>query len=216
MKRALALGLLAATAGGCGGLRPHEPAPAPPAAHAAPSAQAPTATQAGLTSPALEIVRNDCLAGHTVDLLKQQRLTEAQWAKTIDKMHRWGAPTEAESASTLATALASTSGTDSGPFTPEELPAGKVAALFEPPRDGPFGGGDRERGLALYRDRCLACHEEGGRGGPGGIALAGRQVLDRAADFSAAIRLGRGRMPEFPDATDPEVADLLSYLRSSH
>jgi mono/diheme cytochrome c family protein len=47
-----------------------------------------------------------------------------------------------------------------------------------------------------------------------GVALAGRHVLDRAPDFARAIRSGRGRMPEYPDTTDAEIADMMAYVRS--
>ena len=214
MRPAPALCLVALAAVACRGVPVREagaslpPAP-PPAAPAA--ASEPTSAPA---SPGLEIVRNDCLACHSEDLLRQQRLTRAQWAKTIDKMHTWGAPTEPENIETLTAYLAATYGPDAGAFTPETLAAEKAAALFEPAPVAPQGGGDRGRGLTIYGDQCLACHEEGARGGPDGVALARRRILDRPADFASMLRSGRGRMPDFSGITDAEVEDLLAYLRS--
>lgn len=213
MIRLVCSGLLALVATGCGGLRSREHVPSPAPSHA-PSPVKPAGSPGATAAPALDIVRNDCFACHSEDLLRQQRLTEAQWVKTIEKMHRWGAPTGSEDAGVLAAYLASVYGPDAGPFAPAVLPAAEAAELFEPLDAGVLGNGDRERGLALYGERCLACHEEGGRGGPGGVSLVGRRVLDRPADFASAIRRGRGRMPEFPETTDAEAADLLSYLRS--
>jgi sulfite oxidase len=54
------------------GTQPTE-APAPPAA---PPAQ----------------FRTQCLACHEEDMIRQQRLTRAQWGREIDKMVRWGSP----------------------------------------------------------------------------------------------------------------------------
>ena len=214
MSRFFSLGLLALFASGCGGVPTREPVSAPAPSSASPKAESTGPSTAQPGSPGPDIVRNDCLTCHTEDLLRQQRLTQAQWAKSIDKMHRWGAPTEAENVEALTAYLASSYGRDSGPFSPEALSAEVAAALFEPLPDGTFGGGDRARGLALYRDRCLPCHGEGGRGGPAGVNLVNGRILDRAADFAAVIRRGRARMPEFSDTTDTEAADLLSYLRS--
>jgi len=162
----------------------------------------------------MEILRNDCLACHTEDLMRQQRLTDKQWVKVIEKMHNWGAPTEPENVGALTSYLASTYTRDSGPFVPEVLSSEKAAALFEPLPDGPLAGGERERGRVLYRERCLPCHGEDGRGGPDGVNLVGRHVLDRAAEFAETVRTQRGRMPAFVETTDGEVADLLTYLRS--
>lgn len=198
----------------CSGVPVREPAPAPPPS-AATQTPAPAAPAPPATSPGLEIVRNDCLTCHSEDLLRQQRLTRAQWAKTIEKMHTWGAPTEPENVETLTAYLASTYGLDAAPFVPQTLGTDEAAALFGPPSDGALAGGDRERGLALYGDQCSACHEEGGRGGPDGVALAGRRILDLPADFLSVLRTGRGRMPDYSGMTDAEAADLLAYLRSA-
>lgn len=50
--------------------------------------------------PEVNIAASRCAICHTTQYLTQQRLTEAQWSKTIEKMKKWGAPIdEAESAS---------------------------------------------------------------------------------------------------------------------
>lgn len=160
------------------------------------------------------ILRNDCLACHTEDLIRQQRLTPAQWAKTIDKMRKWGSPTEPEDVEALTAYLASSYSSDTGPYLPETLSAKKTAAVFEALPDGPFSGGDREGGRLLYGDRCAPCHGDDGRGGEMGVGLLGRHVIDRAREFAAVVRAGRARMPGYEEATDVEVAALLAYLRT--
>ena len=162
----------------------------------------------------VEILRNDCLACHSEDLVRQQRLTEAQWAKNLDKMRGWGAPTEPESVEALTTYLAAAYPREAANYSPETIPADKVPALFDALPDGPFAGGDRERGKALYADRCAPCHGDDARGGEMATTLAGRHCLDRAAEFAEVVRAGRARMPGNEDTTDGEVADLLAHLRS--
>ena len=178
-----------------------------------PPVRAPSAGEAAADAPALAILRNDCLGCHDGELWRQQRLTDAQWAKVLDKMHRWGAPTEGEDLQVLATHLASTYRLDTGPFVPERLSAEAAADLFASRPDGAIAGGDRARGRELYAERCAPCHAEDGRGGPHGLNLVGRRMLERAGEFAALVRGGAGRMPGF-ETTDAEAAHLLAYLRS--
>ncbi len=177
---------------------------------ATPRATTPAPTVA---DPALEALFVDCRGCHTDEVLTQQRLTEAQWTKVLEKMHRWGAPLEETDAPALASRLASSYGRSTGPFVPQALSADAAAALFEPGRDGALGRGDVTRGRALYAERCEPCHAADGHGGPLGLNLVRTRVLDRAPDFGAIVRDGSGRMPAF-EATDAELADLLAYVRS--
>jgi Cytochrome C oxidase, cbb3-type, subunit III len=163
--------------------------------------------------PALESLFVDCRGCHTDEVLTQQRLTEAQWTKVLDKMHRWGAPLEEADAQAVAVRLASSYGRSAGPFVPQRLSADAAEALFEPGRDGALGRGDATRGRALYAERCEPCHAPDGRGGPLGLNLVRARVLDRAPDFAAIVRDGSGRMPAF-EATDAELADMLAYVRT--
>ncbi len=41
--------------------------------------------------PGREIAARTCLTCHSSDILRQQRLTEAQWAASVKKMTGWGA-----------------------------------------------------------------------------------------------------------------------------
>ena len=48
-----------------------------------------------------------CTICHTAQLITQQRLTRAQWEKTVHKMMGWGAPFDEAGAQKLVTYLAS-------------------------------------------------------------------------------------------------------------
>lgn len=176
----------------------HVPQAAPPAPHPVDTA----------------FLKNDCVACHTADLVAQQRLTDKQWPKALDKMRGWGAPTEDPEVQPLLASLVGVASRDAGPYVPRTISAHEAAQLFAAEPDGKLSGGDATRGRTLYADRCAPCHAADARGGTMGVALAGRHVLDRAPEFARAIRSGRGRMPEYPDTTDAEIADMIAYVRS--
>jgi len=159
-------------------------------------------------------LKNDCVACHTADLVAQQRLTDKQWPKSLDKMRGWGAPTEDDEVQPLLASLVRVASRDAGPYVPQTISAHEAAQLFTAEPDGTFAGGDAARGRDLYADRCAPCHADDARGGTMGVALAGRHILDRAPEFARAVRSGRGRMPDYPDTTDAEIADIMAYVRS--
>jgi mono/diheme cytochrome c family protein len=171
-------------------------------------------TVASSPDPDAAILGDDCLACHTGDLIRQQRLTEKQWAKTVDKMRTWGAPTEDAGVPPLLAHLVAAGARDAGPYDPTILSAAEAVSVFAGQPDGGFAAGDAKRGSKLYADQCAPCHADDARGGTMGVALAGTHALDRAADLAAVIRAGRGRMPAFTAATDADIADCLAYLRS--
>jgi mono/diheme cytochrome c family protein len=175
----------------------------------APAAAAPKAADHGA-----ELLGDDCLACHTGDLVRQQRLTDKQWTKTLDKMRGWGAPTEDGDVPALLTHLESIGAATAGPYRPLLLSVDEASALFAHKPDGAFAHGDAKKGAQLYADQCSPCHGEDAKGGSMGVALAGRHILDRAPDLAAVVRKGRGLMPGFDAATDTEIADQLAYLRS--
>jgi mono/diheme cytochrome c family protein len=185
---------------------------APPLPPTTPAAAPNTAPPAAAEAATADIVRDHCLTCHSEDLLRQQRLTAAQWTKTIDKMRKWGSTLPENRAEGLAAFLARQYGREAGPWAAESIPAPKAAELFAPQPAAAFAGGDRARGLALYADRCQPCHEEAGRGGEGSVTIAGRRILDRPADLAELIRTGRGDMPSFDETTNAEIADLIAYL----
>jgi mono/diheme cytochrome c family protein len=202
VRRAAVL-LLSVLAAACGA----DPLRHPPATNAGALASAHGADAA----PVDPLLANDCLACHSLDLIGQQRLSDKQWPKTLDKMRGWGAPTEDDGVPAMLATLASAAAGDTVTRT---IAADEAAALFAVLPDGALAGGDAARGRTLYADRCEPCHAEDGRGSRLGVALAGRHVLDRPYDVAAVVRAGRGRMPDYAEATDAQIADVLAYLRS--
>ncbi len=78
--------------------------PAVPAEKAA----RPPADQAALVEgkipddPERALFQAKCLMCHTGDYVTQQRLTEGQWQKSVEKMKRWGAPLADDEVKALA------------------------------------------------------------------------------------------------------------------
>lgn len=53
--------------------------------------------------PERSLFQAKCLICHTGDYTTQQRLTEGQWQKSVEKMKRWGAPLTDDEVKALAT-----------------------------------------------------------------------------------------------------------------
>jgi mono/diheme cytochrome c family protein len=73
-------------------------------------------------------------------------------------------------------------------------------------------------GKAVFNKNCAACHQATGNGIPGAFpALAGNQFVQGPGREVATVLLkGRGGMPNFSGSLgDPEIAQVLSYVRSS-
>ena len=52
--------------------------------------------------PERSLFQAKCLVCHTGDYVTQQRLTEGQWQKSVEKMKRWGAPLTDDEVKALA------------------------------------------------------------------------------------------------------------------
>ena len=158
-----------------------------------------------------EIVKGACLSCHSEHMLVQQRLTPAQWTKTVGKMAAWGANLDPKEVEPLVAYLSAMSA-DAGPYVPETLTASEALAEIAPTPDAPFPAGDVERGRPLFLNKCSGCHGADAHGAIG-VALVDKPFLYRAADFATTIRRGRGKM--IPQALgDAEIGDLLAYLRT--
>jgi hypothetical protein len=73
-----------------------------------------------------KIADNACLKCHSGDMLRQQRLTEAQWTKTVDKMIGWGAEVKPDERTALIAYLSKNFSPDNDNFEPAVTrPAGK-------------------------------------------------------------------------------------------
>ncbi len=66
---------------------------------------------------------------------------------------------------------------------------------------------------ALYISQCAVCHGEKMAGSPPAIpSLVGIGGRSSAAEITATVRNGKGRMPGFSNLADDQIAGLLSYL----
>jgi mono/diheme cytochrome c family protein len=158
------------------------------------------------------LVAEACLACHTEEILREQRLTSAQWEKVVKKMAGWGATLTADDVPVVAAYLAASYGLDAGEYQVASFSASEAPRQIAPLDDGPFAAGNAERGGSLYAARCASCHGADARGQIG-VNLVDRPLLYRATDVARAIRDGRAKMPAQPATTDGEVADLLAHLR---
>lgn len=159
------------------------------------------------------LVKGACLSCHSEEMLAQQRLTEAQWTKTVTKMVGWGANLEPKDTAPLIAWLAATYGPDAGPWVAARIDVDAAAAEIAALPDGPFASGDVERGKAAYTDKCSGCHGPDARGHIG-TRLIDRPFLYRAGDVADVVRRGRGKMLPMPSMSDAEIADVLAYLRT--
>lgn len=108
-----------------------QPPPPPPAAASPPPPVSTTETQAMALrgefppGPELNMFMGKCAMCHATSYIAQQRLTPAQWEKTIKKMKGWGSPVTDDEVTAL-TAYFST-------HFPVGLPAPQYAVVAPPP-----------------------------------------------------------------------------------
>ncbi len=213
MKRAVVVALVA-LAPFCACRRSPTGSGAPTTSASVSSLTSASAAPSTSTSGGAGLVANNCLSCHSQDMLAQQRLTAAQWAKVVTKMHGWGAPMEDQKEiDAVAAHLASLYGPDAGPYTMPVMLAEHAEAALAPLPDGAFASGDAEKGAALYKELCATCHGANAQGDKLGVNLVDRPLLYRAPEFAERSRIGRGKMPAFPTLTDPQIASLLAHLR---
>lgn len=154
-----------------------------------------------------------CTTCHGEDLVHQQRLTEAQWTSTVDKMVSWGAQADdADMKKTLVSYLSKNFGPDAGPFVLRRVTPYAARMALAPLPDGPYRGGDATKGKKLYDEACAGCHGPTARGELG-MNLVDRFFLYRAPDFASIVREGQGEMMPGRPMDDAGVADVLAYLR---
>jgi mono/diheme cytochrome c family protein len=163
---------------------------------------------------ARDIAKKACLSCHQMEMLEQQRLTEAQWTKEVTKMQGWGANLEPSDAPVLIAWLSASFGPDAGAWVVPNAEVSEALRSITPAEDGNYANGNAEHGKALYQDRCSGCHGPEAVGHIG-VNLVDKPFLYRADDFAWTIRRGRGKMPA-AKIEDREVADLLAHLRSLH
>lgn len=153
-----------------------------------------------------------CASCHSLKLVEQQRLTEAQWRATITKMRGWGALVDDAQAEQLAQQLAALRG-PAAPLPALERVDGRAMRTASEPLRPTLPRGDAARGGALFTARCVACHGPDARGLIG-VNLVLRPILDREPELAAFVRKGRGLMVPNPDLTDAQLGDLVAYLKT--
>lgn len=85
--------------------------------------------------PGLDVLNKRCVACHESDIIASQKLTLAGWARSVDKMMRWGATVTPAEREVLQTYLAAH-------FSPTPVVAHDTA----------------EAGAATFKRACLTCH----------------------------------------------------------
>jgi hypothetical protein len=75
--------------------------------------------------PARPLVQGKCLLCHTSEYVTQQRLTEGQWQRTVEKMRKFGTPANDEEVKTMVAYLARNWTPDLPPPRPVRAPLPK-------------------------------------------------------------------------------------------
>lgn len=171
-----------------------------------------TSTSTSTSSDGRVIVVGGCLSCHSEHMLRQQRLTKAQWAKVVTKMVGWGANVEPAEVEPLVAYLSAAYGPDAGTYEVETIAAADALGELGASGDDAFPAGDAARGRALYVDKCSGCHGSDARGHIG-VTLVDRPFLYRPTDFARTVRRGRGKMLPLP-LSDAEIGDVLAHLRA--
>jgi mono/diheme cytochrome c family protein len=160
-----------------------------------------------------QVLTQSCQACHSLKLVEQQRLSEAQWVAVLKKMNVFGASITESAVQPMAAQLAARHGPQAKLPALARVDAAAAVASLLPLAEGAFASDDAKGGEALYLTRCLACHGADARGATG-VNLVDRVLLQRAPEFAAHVRTGRGLMPPQAELTDPQLGMLLAYLRT--
>ena len=97
---------------------------------AAPAADQKSLLQGKLPDgPARKLVEGKCMLCHTGEYVTQQRLTQGQWQKTVDKMRKFGTPATDDEAKAMTEYLSRYWTPDLPPLRPVRaaLPPGSVS-----------------------------------------------------------------------------------------
>jgi ubiquinol-cytochrome c reductase cytochrome c subunit len=158
------------------------------------------------------LFEDNCLMCHSEELTTYQRLTPKQWTAEVEKMIGWGAPVPPEEKSRLIEYLSTQYPPTTPPAAPARLDAESARGLARPVPVA-TGPGDPARGGPLYATHCASCHGRDAAGGDPGTSLVEKPVLLDLADYTAAVREGRRRMPSFRAVLTPsQESDILAWL----
>jgi mono/diheme cytochrome c family protein len=155
-----------------------------------------------------------CQMCHSVEMISQQRLTRAQWDKTVAKMAKWGPALGPGEDRQIADFLSGPKGPPASPSPappPRMTTLAAVEATLAP--EGDAEKGDADKGAERFAKICATCHGKDARGDKA-PSLVGRPVLSRPADWQAAIDKGRRRMPGFQNVVSAgDATDMLAWVR---
>ena len=89
----------------------------------------------------------------------------------------------------------------------------------EKPLGPVYARADIEAGKDIYQERCASCHGAEGGGNPAlTAAMPGLDIRGSSAgspdSLRQVIRQGKGAMPAFPQMTEDELREVMSYLRT--
>ena len=171
------------------------------------------APAAGDSPEAIRLLNARCTVCHSTDLITQQRLNEAKWRATVNKMVRWGAQVSSPEQDILVSYLASRYHPDA-PDVIEKEPRGERTSPASAGAGHVALPGHAPRGAAVYAQNCLPCHGEAAAGGMG-PKLAGNAILNNDESFRQTVMQGRGAMPAWGPILKPqEIADVHAWLKS--
>jgi len=173
----------------------------------------PDSVAAALAPRAEGLIIARCSVCHSADLIAQQRLSQARWEATVDKMKHWGAEISEDEATLLARYLSARY----HPGAPDHLPPldheRHKAEPFshEPTAGGPIVG-VATRGGSIFAHNCQACHGVDGAGGMG-PKLVKNPILKHEDLFWDTVLNGRGPMPAWGVAlSEQDIADIFAWL----
>lgn len=97
-----------------------------------------------------------------------------------------------------------------------EAPSPEPAVPAPEPVDPEVDPEEISPGAVTYRNVCAACHMGDGAGmGDTFPAIVGSPILQNTEEAIALIITGRGAMPPMGHLSDEEIADVLTYERTS-
>ena len=166
---------------------------------------------------AKKLAEQACWMCHEPRMLEQQRLTKAQWDKTLAKMGKWGPALQDGQEAQLSSYLSGPTGPAAVASASTTPPATITVAEIEA-RYAPQPGADRgdpKHGGEVYAKACAMCH---GPDAKGALApsLIGRAVITRPKDWAEVIKKGRRRMPSMDVAVNAtDITDMLAWVRKT-
>jgi sulfite oxidase len=150
-----------------------------------------------------------CQTCHSVAMAEGQRLTKAEWSKTIKKMADYGLVLETSQADKIASYYAAKFPVGKPQDDGRRIDLGLDTAEFANP--GMMPKGNSLRGGKLFKSSCASCHGAAGEGKVGPV-LKGRALSSSL--FWSTVLNGKRAMPSFKDRLSAgQLADLRAWTQ---